>query len=64
MDSLLRLSSSARPRNRLDALTDPATAADTILVITVTCVLGSVVLHGMGARPATLLMPKGTNARR
>jgi sodium/hydrogen antiporter len=31
-------------------------AADTILVITVTCVLGSVVLHGIGARPVTLLL--------
>jgi len=27
-------------------------AADTILTITVTCVLGSVVLHGAGAEPA------------
>lgn len=34
------------------------TAADTILVITVTCVLGSVVLHGMGAKPMTLLVPQ------
>ncbi|WP_260478561.1 hypothetical protein [Kibdelosporangium aridum] len=33
------------------------TAADTILIITVTCVLGSVVLHGIGARPVTLLIP-------
>ncbi|MBP2330374.1 NhaP-type Na+/H+ or K+/H+ antiporter [Kibdelosporangium banguiense] len=34
------------------------TAADTILFITVTCVLGSVVLHGMGARPVTFLLTR------
>jgi NhaP-type Na+/H+ or K+/H+ antiporter len=35
-------------------------AAETILTITVLCVLGSVVLHGMGARPmADLLARKG-----
>jgi sodium/hydrogen antiporter len=35
-------------------------AAETILIITVLCVLGSVVLHGMGARPmADLLARKG-----
>lgn len=33
-------------------------AAETILLITVTCVLGSVVLHGMGARPVTLLLTR------
>ena len=33
-------------------------AAETILLITVTCVLGSVVLHGMGARPVTLLLKR------
>jgi NhaP-type Na+/H+ or K+/H+ antiporter len=31
-------------------------AADTILLITVVCVLGSVVVHGMGARPVTKLL--------
>ncbi|QUQ65545.1 cation:proton antiporter domain-containing protein [Kutzneria sp. CA-103260] len=30
--------------------------ADTILVITVTCVLGSVLVHGLGARPVTRLL--------
>ncbi|MBB5897937.1 cation:proton antiporter [Kutzneria kofuensis] len=30
--------------------------ADTILVITVTCVLGSVLVHGIGARPVTRLL--------
>ncbi|MEV4049877.1 cation:proton antiporter [Amycolatopsis sp. NPDC049688] len=33
-------------------------AADTILVITVVCVLGSVVLHGMGAKPLTHLLTR------
>ncbi|HET6704876.1 cation:proton antiporter [Amycolatopsis sp.] len=33
-------------------------AADTILVITVFCVLGSVVLHGMGAKPLTHLLTR------
>ena len=33
-------------------------AADTILAITVACVLGSVVLHGMGAKPLTLLLAR------
>jgi NhaP-type Na+/H+ or K+/H+ antiporter len=33
-------------------------AADTILIITVVCVLGSVVLHGMGAKPLTLLLTR------
>ncbi|WP_020659992.1 cation:proton antiporter [Amycolatopsis benzoatilytica] len=37
--------------------------ADTILVITVVCVLGSVVLHGIGAKPLTLLLTR-TNTRR
>jgi len=30
--------------------------ADTILTITVVCVLGSVLLHGVGARPVTRLL--------
>jgi NhaP-type Na+/H+ or K+/H+ antiporter len=30
--------------------------ADAILVITVACVLGSVLVHGMGARPVTRLL--------
>ncbi|WP_206796007.1 cation:proton antiporter [Amycolatopsis sp. MtRt-6] len=33
-------------------------AADTILVITVVCVLGGVVLHGMGAKPLTHLLTR------
>ncbi|MCK2244420.1 MULTISPECIES: cation:proton antiporter [unclassified Crossiella] len=33
-------------------------AADHILLITVVCVLGSVVLHGLGAKPATLLLTR------
>ncbi|MEQ0557902.1 cation:proton antiporter [Amycolatopsis sp. NEAU-NG30] len=33
-------------------------AADTILVITVACVLGSVVLHGIGARPLALMLTR------
>ena len=40
--------------------------ADTILTITVTCVLGSVLLHGVGAKPATTLLTRtspGLNVR-
>ncbi|MFI9387032.1 hypothetical protein [Kutzneria sp. NPDC052558] len=33
--------------------------ADTVLVITVGCVLGSALVHGMGARPATRLRTVG-----
>ncbi|MBP2471965.1 NhaP-type Na+/H+ or K+/H+ antiporter [Crossiella equi] len=33
-------------------------AADTILLVTVTCVLGSVVLHGLGAKPVTFLLTR------
>ncbi|MEU7479859.1 cation:proton antiporter [Lentzea sp. NPDC042327] len=34
-------------------------AADTILVITIVCVLGSVLVHGIGARPTARLLSKG-----
>jgi len=38
-------------------------AADTILIITVVCVLGSVVLHGMGAKPLALLLTRRGSRR-
>jgi NhaP-type Na+/H+ or K+/H+ antiporter len=38
-------------------------AADTILTITVACVLGSVVLHGLGARPVAHLLARPSGSR-